>query len=63
MWFGGKRKLDAVWVSEEIEISAYGLLPSRFSIGDYRGISIDVLLQSLIEVYPLKYFRTKVLQL
>ena len=41
-WFRGQEQIDAIWTSEEIEVDSMTYLPFFFSIGDHRGIVMDI---------------------
>ena len=41
-WFRGQEQIDAIWVSDELKVESATMLPFFFSIGDHRGIMIDI---------------------
>ena len=41
-WFRGNDQIDAIWISENITATKITFLPFFFSIGDHRGIMMDI---------------------
>ena len=41
-WFRGQDQIDAIWISENITATKITFLPFFFSIGDHRGIMMDI---------------------
>ena len=41
-WYRGQEQIDAIWTSEDIEVDSITFLPFYFSIGDHRGIVMDI---------------------
>ena len=41
-WFRGQDQIDAIWISEGLKASKITYLPFFFSIGDHRGIMLDI---------------------
>ena len=41
-WFRGQDQIDAIWISEGLKALKVTFLPFFFSIGDHRGIMLDI---------------------
>ena len=41
-WYQGQNQIDAIWISDELQAQRVTFLPFFFSIGDHRGIVVDI---------------------
>ncbi len=56
-FFRGSRPIDGLWVSSELEISNACIMPFGFGVGDHRAFILDIPLESLVGVNPVKIVR------
>ena len=47
-WFRGQEQIDAIWTSDDIEVSNISFLSFSFSIGDHRRIIMDIPEESIL---------------
>jgi hypothetical protein len=56
-FFRGSRPINGVWVSSNLDISNTCMMPFRYGVGNHRAFILDVPLESLIGVDPVKIVR------
>jgi hypothetical protein len=56
-FFRGSRPIDGIWVSSNLDISNACVMPFGYGVGNHRSFILDVPLDSLIGVDPVKIVR------
>ena len=59
IWFSGRNYIDAVWMSDYIEISEWGMSPIVFDIDDHGVIFLEIWIQYIIGDCLLNITHTK----
>ncbi len=52
--FCGSKPIDGMWVSSNLDISNACVMPFRYGVGDHHAFILDVSLESLIGLDPVK---------
>jgi hypothetical protein len=53
-FFCGSRPIDRIWVSSNLEISNACVIPFGYGIGDHRAFILDIPIESLVGISPVK---------
>ena len=53
-FFRGSRPIDGLWVTGDIDVSNVCVMPVGYGVGDHRMFIIDIPIESLIGVDPIK---------
>jgi hypothetical protein len=56
-FFCDLQPIDGLWVSKDLDISNACVMPFGFRVGDHRAFTLDILLELLVEVNPVKIIR------
>jgi hypothetical protein len=56
-FFRGLQPIDGLWVSKDLDISNACVMPFRFGVGDHCAFILDIPLESLVGVNPVKIVR------
>jgi hypothetical protein len=56
-FFCGSQPINGLWVSKDLDISNACAMPFRFVVGDHRAFILDILLELLVGVNPVKIIR------
>ena len=56
-FFRGSQPIDGLWVSDDLDISNACVMPFGYGVGDHRPFVLDIPLQSLIGVNPVRIIR------
>ena len=56
-FFRGSKPIDGMWVSEDLDISNACAMPFRYGVGDHRALVLDIPLESMIGIDPVKIVR------
>jgi hypothetical protein len=56
-FFCGSRPINGIWVSSDLEISNASVMPFGYSIGDHHAFILDIPIQSLVGINPVKIVR------
>jgi hypothetical protein len=56
-FFRGLRPINSLWVSKDLDISNACVMPFGFGVGDHRAFILDIPLELLVGVNPVKIVR------
>ncbi len=56
-FFQGSKPIDRIWVSNNLDISNTCVMPFGYGVGDHQAFIVDVPLESLIGIDPVKIVR------
>jgi hypothetical protein len=56
-FFCGSQPIDGLWVSKDLDISNAYVMPFGFGVGDHRAFILDIPLELLVGVNPVKIVR------
>jgi hypothetical protein len=56
-FFRGSKPIDGMWVSGDLDISNACVMPFRYGVGDHRPFVLDIPLESMIGIDPVKIVR------
>jgi hypothetical protein len=56
-FFCGSQPIDGLWVSKDLDISNACVMPFGFGVGDHRAFILDIPLELLVGVNPVKIVR------
>ncbi len=53
-FFRGSQPINGLWASDDLDISNACIMPFGYGVGDHRAFVLDILLQSLVGVNPVR---------
>ncbi len=53
-FFRGSKPIDGLWISNNLDISNACIMPFGYGIGDYCSFILDILIESLVGIDPVK---------
>ena len=56
-FFQGSKPIDGIWVSSDLDISNACVMPFGYGVGDHRAFILDIPLESLIGINPVRIVR------
>ena len=56
-YFRGSKPIDAIWATSDVSIASACVMPVGFGIGDHRLFVVDVLINSLVGIDPIRVVR------
>jgi hypothetical protein len=56
-FFRGSWPIDSLWVSSDLDISNVCIIPFRFGVDNHRAFILDIPLELLVGVNPVKIIR------
>jgi hypothetical protein len=56
-FFQGSKPINLLWISSNLNISNACMMPFRYSIGNHRTFILDIQIESLVGVNPVKFVR------
>jgi hypothetical protein len=57
MFFRGSKPIDGLWVSSNIDISNACVMPFGYGVGDHHAFILDIPIESLVGINPVKIVR------
>jgi hypothetical protein len=56
-FFCGSKPIDGLWVSSDLDISNACVMTFDYGVGDHRALIIDIPIESLVGINPVKIVR------
>jgi len=56
-FFRGSHPIDSLWASADLDISNACVMPFGYGVGDHRAFILDILLESLVGINPVRIVR------
>ncbi len=53
----GSKPIDGIWISSDIDISNACVMPFGYGVGDHRAFILDIPIESLVGINPVKIVR------